>query len=173
MKQLICMAVLFLSAPAFAADAPAKPDVVDLMKVEYSDYFKELPPLRKCTIEDVGNAWEETAIYESTSHAEFDAQKAQGPKYLAFGEYNTLFWQRTRTSENAALLREKARAGSMQYIATAAGMLYVYDKGALQESLMCFISTEDTKKFTKDMLVLARPIEKDKSLTVTLYKPLK
>lgn len=171
-KKMDCFVALLLAmamSPAIAADMPQPPDAVELMKAEYLDHFKALPPMRKCAPEDAKGAWKEYAVFESAGNAEMTAQKAQGPKYLAFGEYNTLLWQRSLIPANGkATLASTARTG-LQYISTAAGMLYVYKNQELQTSQLCFISTAATKTYPAGTLLLARPVEKDKPLTITLY----
>jgi len=157
---------------ALAAEKAQPLDAVDLIKAEYYGHFDKLPPSRKCTPEDARGAWREMAVYESDGIAEVSAQKAKGPRYLAFGEYNTVVWQRALVQYSGMALIGGARNSEMQYISTSAGMLYLYKKSLLQESLLCFIATEATKTYPAGMLLLARPIEKDKSLIITLYAPL-
>ena len=168
--RLFLLLLFFYPVATLAAEPP---DAVELMKAEYVGHFKDLPPARKCTPDDAKGAWKESAIFESAGMVEMSAQKAQGPKYLAFGEYNTLIWQRTQASLSAGPLVTSARGSNLQYIATAAGMLYVYKTGTLTDSLMCFIATEPKQKIAKDTLMLARPVEKDKPLLITLYEPLR
>ena len=177
MKSTLYMLIFAcVAAPSFAANAQQQPssppDAVTVMVGEYYEHFKNLPPTRKCAPEDAKGAWKEIAIFESGS-AEVAAQKLQGPKYLAFGDYNTLVWRRVQTPVEAELVVGAVRQSPMQYISTAAGMLYVYQKGLQQDSLLCFIATEATKNYQPGTLLLARPLEKDKSLTITLYEPLK
>lgn len=171
-RAFLLLLAILCPAPALAAEGPPVPDGVDLTKIAYYEHFTSLPPSRKCTQEDAKGTWKELAIYESDGASETSAQRAQGVKYLAFGEYNTLFWQRALIPFSAQALFTIARQSSLQYIATSSGMLYVYKNGVLQDSLLCFMTTDTTEKFPRNTLMLARPIEKDTSLTITLYTPI-
>lgn len=128
--------------------------------------------MRKCAPEDAKGAWKELAIYE-TGTSEVTEQRAKGAKYLVFGDYNTLMFQRVQAELPGAMLLANVRQSNMQYIMTADGMFFSYQSGALLDSLLCYVATEATQKFAKDTLLLARPVEKDKPLIINLFAPLK
>ena len=160
-----------MPAQQFAA---APKDAVELIRQEYKGYFTELPDSRKCGPEDAKGFWKEYAIYESSGQTLMQEQKNNGPKYLVFGaQYNQLSWTRSKNPFNAAGATHYTNRSKTQYIMTSAGMLYVYEGGQLQHSLVCSITTAKTAKYEPGMLMLALPVEKDKSLTISLYAPVK
>lgn len=160
-----------IATPAFAADTtPPQNDVVLMMQGQYYNTFKGLPPSRKCTVDDAKGAWREFAIIESAGGTEGASQHKEGIKYLAFGAYNRLLWQRSPAQPQIDLALNNS---PLQYIVTDAGMFYVYQAGQLQASLLCFVSTKEQDKYKPGMLMLAIGAEKDKPLAMTIYEPLK
>ena len=165
----ICFGVLLLCvSPALAA-----PDAVEMMKGEYAATFQDFPPARKCAQEDAKGAWKSIAVLEKTPTPQTVEQEKMGAHHLAFGDYSRLVSLRTPATMSAGQVFSELAKTPLQYIMTAAGMLYIYQNGKLQSSLLCFVSTDGGKKYAKGHLMLALPVEKAKPLSVTLYEPLK
>jgi hypothetical protein len=160
------------SFPALAVEQQEKPTAVDIIMGQYYDQFKDLPPGRKCTPDDAKGAWKETGIFEAATGKENADQKARGPKYMGFGTYNTFALWRSLIAVDSASVIAATQTEGLQYIMTSAGMLYVYRDGTLLTSQLCFVSTSPTDKFAIGTLMLALPVEKDKSLTINLFTPL-
>lgn len=184
MRSLAAIFLALLVSPALAdvtlspnplatptVDAKAANDPVEIIKKQYYDMFAELPESRKCAPADAKGAWKEYAILQSASSDEAAAQRADGPKYMTFGEYNRLLWKRSASAMDLAAINAALPATDMQYIITTAGMFFAYRNGSLDASRLCFVSTKKTDKYNTGMLMLALPIEKDKPLVISIYTP--
>lgn len=168
----IIAAISSLLVMRTAAAAEISADVVDGMKAQYYDKFSMLPPSRKCTPEDAMGAWVEKSIFEEGARAISATQEAEGLKYLFFGSYNTLVWQRSKASLDIGSLTGLLQQSKKQYIMTTAGMLYAYDNGSIESSALCFVSTQATQQYAKGLLMLAVPLEKESSFAITIYAPI-
>lgn len=162
------LAVLLFSHFAYAQEERV-PDIVEAMKARYYHGFT-LPASRKCTPQDAVGGWVERAIVEAREKPETDAYEKEGSKYLAFGPYNTLLWQRSRFIPDLNLTGTPEQSKT-QYIMTSAGMFYAYTDGKLVASRLCFVSTEPYKQYPKGLLMLAFPLEKNTPFSITLYGP--
>lgn len=156
---------------AWAIPAMAAEDAVELTKKEYYNRYPSLPASRKCTPGDVKNVWIETGAMPADL-----ATKQRGDKpiktYLYFSDqYNYFFRMPSILPVTKDMLEVGARVSKLQYIATDAGLVYVYNKGALQETFLCFISTGASPQYQPGTLMLALPLEKDKPQGVYFYAP--
>lgn len=161
---------LLAAAPALAQ--PPQKDPVDLIKNQYYEIFRNLPPSRKCTPDDTKGMWIERSIYETGNGEETAARSISGTKYISFGDYNLFLTMRSQVALDQAVLAKNTEDSDLQFITTVAGMLYVYRNNALLFSNLCYVTTGVNDNFkTPGLLMLAVPIQKDKPLSMTIFAP--
>jgi len=169
-RYLLILSLLLAASPAWAQ---TEQDTVEFTKQRYYQEFPKLPPSRKCTPKDGAGAWAEKHKLENVGGKSERDMARLGRYYLAFGPYNTVYWEEHDRKMGRSSALSAVADSKQQYIITMAGMFYVYQDNKLITSRLCFISTNDTKDYAKDLLMLALPLEKNKPLSIAIYEPLK
>ena len=169
MKWSAWVVVVFASLPAFAQ--PPASDPVQQMKKTYYERFANLPPTRACNPQDVKGIWHEKvrmSFPQNVATSLFGLSEAHS---IGFGSYNRFVLSTEPLTD--ALMAEKQEQALQQFIATDTGMLYLYQNGAQQGSLLCFVvqGQPETAAYTNGSLLLALPVGGDKPLTLAIYVP--